>query len=183
MIARLGFLATVVVFWTSAAAGAEGRTGPEPLGKVEPVDKTGLVAHYTFDEGSGTVLKDRSGNQNHGRIHGATYVESPWGHALRFDGENDYVNLGTYPVFATRDLMSLWRHPTNGLLAAVANLTREPVDVEVAFNLDKLGLAQQVTAKDVWRAGLRWRWLRPRRRHGWHKPPATRECLTTSAAG
>jgi hypothetical protein len=58
------------------------------------VDNTGLAAHYTFDEGSGTVVKDHSGHQNDGRIHGAVFVKSPRGHALRFDGEDDYVNLG-----------------------------------------------------------------------------------------
>ena len=58
---------------------------------------TGLVAHYTFDEGSGTVLKDHSGNGNDGQIHGATWVKSPRGRALRFDGKDDYVSLGRKP--------------------------------------------------------------------------------------
>ena len=63
----------------------------------------GLVAHYTFDEGLGSLLRDRSGNGNHGRIHGARFVRSGLsgchaqagkGYALRFDGVDDYVNCG-----------------------------------------------------------------------------------------
>lgn len=63
--------------------------------EAQPVPgKEGLVAHYTFDTGKGDVLSDASGNGNNGKIHGATWVSSPRGHALRFDGSNDYVALG-----------------------------------------------------------------------------------------
>ena len=41
--------------------------------------ETGLVAHYTFDEGSGSTVQDQSGNGNNGTIYGATYV--PHGYA------------------------------------------------------------------------------------------------------
>ena len=54
----------------------------------------GLVTAYDFDEGAGAVLHDKSGNGNHGTIHGATWVKLGDGHALRFDGENDYVDCG-----------------------------------------------------------------------------------------
>jgi len=54
----------------------------------------GLVAHYTFDEGSGSVVKDRSGNGHDGAIKGAVYVKSPRGYALRFDGVDDVVDFG-----------------------------------------------------------------------------------------
>lgn len=51
----------------------------------------GLVAHWDFDEGQGDVLRDRSGNDNHGRLHGAEWVRCGQGWALRFDGVDDYV--------------------------------------------------------------------------------------------
>jgi hypothetical protein len=53
-----------------------------------------IVAHYAFEEGSGTQAKDSSGNGNDGAIHGAEFVESPTGHALRFDGMDDFVDCG-----------------------------------------------------------------------------------------
>ena len=54
----------------------------------------GLVAHYDFRRGAGGILRDVSGHGNHGRIHGAKWVERKQGHALWFDGEDDYVDCG-----------------------------------------------------------------------------------------
>ena len=54
----------------------------------------GLVAHWDFSEGKGDVLHDRSGNSNHGTIHGARWVKGPWGTGLEFDGKDDYVDCG-----------------------------------------------------------------------------------------
>ncbi len=54
----------------------------------------GLVAQWHFDEGSGSVLADSSGNGNDGVVHGATWVEGKYGKALSFDGVDDYVNCG-----------------------------------------------------------------------------------------
>ena len=52
------------------------------------------VAHYRMNEGFGTVAYDSSGHGNHGRIHGPRWVSSGAGHALHFDGEDDYVDCG-----------------------------------------------------------------------------------------
>ena len=49
----------------------------------------GLVGLWRFD-GDAT---DSSGNSNSGAVYQATYVNSPMGQALSFDGENDYVNV------------------------------------------------------------------------------------------
>src|SRR2546430_8455339 len=75
----------------------------------------GLVAAYNFDEGSGTVVQDLSGNANHGTISGATWTtQGRYGGALQFDGINDIVNI---PDAASLDLASgmtlmAWVRPT-----------------------------------------------------------------------
>ena len=61
---------------------------------VSEAAEKGIVAHYTFDEGQGPVLRDRSGNDNHGKIHGATFVKNGPGYALEFDGVDDFVDCG-----------------------------------------------------------------------------------------
>ncbi len=54
---------------------------------------SGLVAAYSFDEGAGTTLIDRSGNGNGGSISGAGWTTGRTGGALSFDGVNDVVNI------------------------------------------------------------------------------------------
>lgn len=74
----------------------------------------GLVARWTCDEGQGEVLADTSGNENHGAIHGATWVRSADGHALQFDGADDYVDCGSGPSLDITGPLTiqLWAQPT-----------------------------------------------------------------------
>lgn len=58
--------------------------------------ETGLVAHYTFDEGCGDVLKDVSGHGLDGRIRGAVWEKTARGYGLRFKS-GDFVDLGQKP--------------------------------------------------------------------------------------
>jgi hypothetical protein len=53
----------------------------------------GLVAYYTFDEGSGSKAYDTTPYNNHGTIYGATWVDGVIGKALSFDGVDDYVEV------------------------------------------------------------------------------------------
>jgi len=64
-----------------------------PAGVQAEGSDDGLVAEWHFDEGSGSVLVDSSGNGNDGVIHGATWVEGKYGNALSFDGTDDYVEV------------------------------------------------------------------------------------------
>lgn len=57
-----------------------------------------LIAHYTFDEGTGTVVRDQSGGGNDGKIFNAVFVKSPRGYALSFNGTNSYVDCGANPA-------------------------------------------------------------------------------------
>ena len=48
---------------------------------VQAQGDDGLVAEWHFDEGSGSVLKDSSGNGNDGVIQGATWTDGGGEHA------------------------------------------------------------------------------------------------------
>jgi len=59
-----------------------------------------LVAYWTFDEGSGDIVYDSSGNDNNGTIHGATwdtgkYGNAQYGNALHFNAQDNYVEVPT----------------------------------------------------------------------------------------
>jgi parallel beta-helix repeat protein len=54
-----------------------------------------LIGHWRFDEGSGTVAYDSSGNGHDGTIYGSpSWVPGVVGSALEFDGTDDYVGTG-----------------------------------------------------------------------------------------
>jgi hypothetical protein len=52
------------------------------------------VLELRFEENSGDLTFDSSGNGNHGKIYGATWVDGKYGKALSFDGVDDYVSTG-----------------------------------------------------------------------------------------
>jgi len=52
------------------------------------------IAHWPFDETSGTSARDATGNGNTGAINGTTWTTGKIGGALDFDGSNDYVDMG-----------------------------------------------------------------------------------------
>jgi len=60
---------------------------------------TKVDANWKFDEGSGAVAKDSSGNHHDGTIHGAKWTTGKLGNALNFDGSDDYVDCGGAPDY------------------------------------------------------------------------------------
>ena len=64
------------------------------LNTVTPPDPAGLVAAYSFNEASGSVVTDRSGKGHTGTISGAAWTtQGKYGSALTFDGINDWVTV------------------------------------------------------------------------------------------
>jgi len=56
----------------------------------------GLVAYWSFDEGTGNTAYDASGNGNNGTLtNGPKWTKGKSGSALSFDGSNDYVDCGS----------------------------------------------------------------------------------------
>lgn len=72
------------------------------------------MAHYNFDEGAGSTLRDVSGNGNDGQIHGARHVHRGHGYCLEFDGARDFVDCGSRPSLDLREALTLeaWVCPT-----------------------------------------------------------------------
>ncbi len=62
---------------------------------IPAVSAEGMLLHYTFDEGTGAVAADASGNGNDGAVEGTpAWVTGVYGTALEFDGTQDYVTTG-----------------------------------------------------------------------------------------
>jgi len=59
-----------------------------------PIDSD-CAGYWSFDEGSGNIANDSSGNNNKGiLINGPKWVNGKFGSALQFDGINDWVDCG-----------------------------------------------------------------------------------------
>src|SRR6185503_15079984 len=77
--------------------------------------QTGLVAAYTFNEGTGSTLTDISGNGNNGTISGASWTTSgKFGNALLFTGPNTKVTIPDAASLRLTTGMTLeaWVFPT-----------------------------------------------------------------------
>lgn len=85
--------------------------GPTHLDAVDLAPTTlgsGLVAHWTFDDGEGTVLADQSGNRRDGVVTGGTFAnDGRFGGALRF-APGDTVTVENFPYATANWTFSAW---------------------------------------------------------------------------
>ena len=58
-----------------------------------PETPEGCVGLWRFDEESGNIAYDQSGNNNDGTIHGAQRVKGKYENALSFDASRNYVSI------------------------------------------------------------------------------------------
>ncbi len=81
---------------------------------AESIAEPPLLAQWSCDDGSGTVLSDSSGNGNHGAISGAMFVPQGSGYALSLDGRDDYVDCGESQAIGIGGPLSIeaWIKPT-----------------------------------------------------------------------
>lgn len=74
------------------------------------------VAYWRFDEGSGTVASDSSGNGNTGTLkNGPQWVNGISGTALSFDGSDDYVSIpdsSSLDISGDQISIEFWMKPT-----------------------------------------------------------------------
>jgi len=73
-----------------------------------------LVAHWKFDEGSGTTAGDSSIYGNDGVVTGAGWVDGQVGGALQFNGTNNYVTVADNAVLSPGKItICAWIKPEN----------------------------------------------------------------------
>jgi len=74
---------------------------------VVPLDN-GLEGYWSFNEGSGTIAADSSGNGNTGTlVNNPAWVDGKFGKALHFDGVNDYVAFPTLHDFPSKTALTV----------------------------------------------------------------------------
>ena len=72
-------------------------------------DENGLVGSWHFNEGSGTVAQDTSGNGRLGTLaNGPTWVDGKFGKALSFDGVDDRVEISPSVPACSAFTVEMW---------------------------------------------------------------------------
>ena len=88
-----------------------------PLGAREvtvlAIPQAKLVAHWKFDEGSGTTTADATGNGSNGTLQGSTWTSGKIGHAVDFEGEDLVEVSGQASLKGLSNTFSLafWANP------------------------------------------------------------------------
>ena len=95
----------------SPAAATLTLTSDDTVPDPDP-DPTAPLAHFSFDEGSGTTA---DGGPLDGTINGATWAAGRVGGALRFDGVDDWVSVADDPSLQLADAVTLeaWVNPAD----------------------------------------------------------------------
>ena len=97
------------------AAGNLGPVSNTTSATTQAAPTAGLVAAYSFDEGSGTTVTDSSGNGNNGTVANTTWASSgKYGKALSFNGTSSRVTVpnSTSLQLSTGMTLEAWVNPT-----------------------------------------------------------------------
>ncbi len=85
---------------------------PATLEAIELVPTTlsnGIVLHWTFDEGTGTVVHDHSGNGHTGQVTGGTWItDGRFGGALHLDAGDFVTSVASFPGATPSWSVSAW---------------------------------------------------------------------------
>jgi hypothetical protein len=110
--------------------------GPAPIDAVAVANGSlarGLVAHWTFDEGAGTVVADRSGNGHDGQLAGGAWLaQGRFGGALRL-ALGDNVTIPDFPQATPDWTVSVWVQVSAADLAADTTDTSTLLSAENVF--------------------------------------------------
>jgi hypothetical protein len=103
----------------------------------------GLVAAYSFNEGTGTVVHDVSGNNNNGTIASATWTTTGrYGSALSFNGKSSLVTVPESPSLDLKTALTLeaWVKPTAAASGFQAIIFKE-MPTDTAYYLYRSGFS------------------------------------------
>lgn len=128
-------LPVVVVAAVSVSALAAG-CGPAPIDAVTIAGDSlarGLVAHWTFDDGAGSVVADRAGGRHDGQLAGGVWLpHGRFGGALRL-AFGDNVTIPGFPQATPSWTVSVWVRVSAADLAADATDLSTLLSAEQVF--------------------------------------------------
>jgi len=119
----------------------------------------GLKAFWIFNENDGKIVRDLSGNDNHGTLVADTHwTGGKYGPALYFDGTDDYISTGktfndpsfTYHTYIKYDAATGNKYICSEGLKSGRNLTIDVTSNLVQVWNGKLGTAVGSVSPNIW---------------------------------
>jgi hypothetical protein len=105
-------------------------SAPLDLVTIDPDSlKNQLVAHWAFDEGTGTAVRDSSGNGHDGVLSGGTWVTGRFGGGLSLASGNS-VAVAAFPQATASWTVSVWAR------ASAAELAADTVDLATLISTE-----------------------------------------------
>ena len=98
-----------------------------------------LVAAYNFNEGSGTVLHDVTGNGHDGVLSGQTWVTGKYSGALSFDENFVTVADANLLDLSTKMTLSAWVRPSTVAVSWPTIIMKEIEDEGLTYSLYSQG--------------------------------------------
>jgi uncharacterized repeat protein (TIGR01451 family) len=127
----------------TVSGGGETNTSNDTATDVTTIGNptSGLVAAYSFNEGSGTTVADLSGNGNTGFVENATWTTAgKYGNALLFNGANAWVRIpDSEPLhLTTAETLEAWVDPLaiQPLWMDVIHKDRDRYYIEASSNMN-----------------------------------------------
>jgi chitodextrinase len=102
------------------------------------VPPPGLIGFWNFDEGTGTVAHDTSGNGYNGTVNGATWTTGKSNKALSFNGTTNSVVTTSIPLTNTFSI-SAWVNPTVTTQGAYSRIAETHYDGGLYLGTDLTG--------------------------------------------
>jgi hypothetical protein len=99
-----------------------------------PFNNNYILAFWKYNEGSGTIAYDSSGNNFDGTINGASWINGHSGNALDFDGTDDFIALDDYSN-------NLGINKTDDVIFSVWFKTKSTEDSLIYSISDKFGIS------------------------------------------
>ena len=115
-------------------------SGNYDIWRARIVTDSGLVGYWKFDEGSGNIAHDSSGNGNDGTVVGASWTSGVSSGALKFDGIDNYVGVPSLPsvcVTGNQISVQLWIKPAVTLDASTPITNILDKGDEYGFQMDQ----------------------------------------------
>jgi len=111
-------------------------TSQSSVGNTFIREISGVIGAWPFDEGSGTIAYDKSGNNNNGTLYnGPTWVSGKFRNALSFDGVNDYVEIGGNISPTTQITLAAWAYITGDNGSGNQDLIRKSLSNGKGYHL------------------------------------------------